>query len=182
MRPLAVLPHRTKPAADGAAAPRPDTTMAAFIGAFALGVVVAAVTLLSIQATRGDTVPAGQYERSAVQLAAARAAADSRDAQVAMLIDALSDADVLARRLVAALDDSGSLSAAERTELRREVASQSRTVEKVRVVRVPVPGPVVTVAPAAQRPQPARQAPPAPAPAPSPPGCTIAVLGTCLAR
>lgn len=177
MRPLTVLHlHRGKPRPDEEVAERrPDFVVPAFIASFALGVVVAAVTLLAVQADRGATVPAAEHQQTARELAAAQAVAGARQA-------ALDDADVLARRLVAALDDPAAVTPAERAELREQVATQTRVIERVRVVRVPIPGPTATIAPAPARPQPARPAPASPAPAPTDPGCTVAVLSACLVR
>lgn len=178
MKPLTVLHlHRGKPNPDPAATDRrPDVVVPALVGAFALGVVVAAVTLLAVQSGRGDTVPAGVHQQTSQELAAAQAAADAR-------LAALDDADALARRLVAALDAPATVTPAERAELRAQVATQTRVIERVRVVRVPVPGATVTVAPAPVRPQPARQQPATPSsPAPAGAGCTVVVLGACLVR
>jgi cell division septation protein DedD len=171
--------HRDKP--DGPAAGpgrRPDTTVAAYVGAFALGIVVAAVGLSALQGDRGDTVPALVHQQVTERAAAAEAAAAAR-------LAALEDANALARKLVAALDSPAGLSAADKAALRDAVGTQTRTVERVRVVRVPVPGPVVTVAPA---PAPGRRQPPAraqrstPRPTPTPAPCRVELLGTCLAR
>lgn len=176
MNRLRVPMQRGKRRPDGAPARRPDMVVPAFIGAFGLGVVVAAVTLLAVQSGRGDTVPAGVHQQTARDLAAAQAASTAR-------LSALDDADALARRLVAALDSPTPVPPAERAQLREQVAAQTRVIERVRVVRVPVPGPTVTVAPSVrQRPQPARQDPPVPSPSPGPPACTVEILGTCLAR
>lgn len=178
MRPLAVLPgHRERPRP---AAPRrrPDTAVAGFVGAFALGVVVAATGLLGLQGGGGDTVPASVHQATVERAAAAEATATARQA-------ALDDADTLLRRLVAALDSPATLTPGERAALRRDVTRQIERVEKIRVVRVPVPGPVVTVTPAPaadSRPQPAR-AETRPDPAPSAAaGCVLELFGACLAR
>lgn len=178
MRPLAVLPgHRDRP---GPAAPRrrPDATLPAFVGAFALGVVVAATALLGLQGGSEDTVPGSVHQQTVERAAAAEATATARQA-------ALDDAAALLRRLVAALDSPATLTPGERAELRRDVTRQIERVEKIRVVRVPVPGPVVTVTPAPAadpRPKPAR-AEPRPDPTPTAAaGCVLELLGACLAR
>jgi hypothetical protein len=179
VRNLAVIPARQR---EGKVAPvrrRPDTTIAAFVGAFALGIVVAAVGLLALQDGHEATVPATEYQAAAERAAAAEATAKAR-------LAALDDADALLRRLVAALDSPATLTTAERDALRSDVARQIERVEKVRVVRVPVPGPVVTVAPeltpARSQPRPAtRQDRPSPTAAPTP-ACQLEVLRVCLAR
>lgn len=178
MNRLRVPRQRGKRRPDGVPDRRPDMIVPAFVGAFGLGVVVAAVTLLAVQSGRGDTVPAGVHQQVARELAGAQAAAAARQA-------ALEDADALARRLVAALDSPTPVPPAERAELREQVAAQTRVIERVRVVRVP--GPTVTVAPPPVRPQPAarqpaRQQPAQPSPAASTPTCTVAVLSACLIR
>lgn len=155
---------------------RPDATVPMFAAAFCLGIVVAAAGLLGLQSGDGDTVPASEHQVVVEQRAAAEAAAAAR-------LAALEDADALARRLVAALD-SPPVTAADLAALRRDVATQTKTVEKVRVVRVPVPGPVVTVAPVERRQQaPARASRATPAPAaPVQKPCQLELLGTCLTR
>lgn len=176
MKHLALMPARDRDRP--AAARRPDTTLPAFIGAFALGVVVAAVGLQALQDGRGDTVPAVEHRAAAERAAAAEATATARQA-------ALDDTAALLQRLVAALDSPATLTAGERAALRRDVARQVERVERVRVVRVPVPGPVVTVAPApvASRPQPARQDPrPGPAPTAAAAECALELLGLCVTR
>jgi hypothetical protein len=179
-----VLPfHRrakADPPVDGPAE-RPNVAVPLFAAAFCLGTVVAAAGLLGLQSTRGDTVPAEDYRAATEARAAAEAAAAARLAALDDAAAALDDADDLAHRLVAALA-SPPVSPADLADLRREVATQTRTVERVRVVRVPVPGPTVTAPPVAQRPQPARQDRPSPAPGPTPQVCALELLGTCLAR
>lgn len=165
---------------------RPDPALPLIAAAFALGVVVASAGVLALRWTGGDTVPAGVHEATVTQLAAEQASRRAADAQVATQSDTLDAADALAQRLVAALDHPP-VTPADLAELRRQVAAQSRTItrERVRVVRVPVPAPAPAPA-AIARPRPARR--PAPvavspsSPTPSPPGCTISLLGTCLAR
>jgi hypothetical protein len=165
---------------------RPDPALPLTAAAFFLGVVVATVAVLALRVDAGDVVPAGEHQVAVTQLAAEQAARDAAERQIVAQAATLQDADSLARRLVATLGDPAGVSAADLRVLRRDVARQTRTIERVRVVRVPVPGPTVTAAPAPQRPssQPAREGPPAPAPAPapSPPGCTISLFGTCLTR
>lgn len=153
---------------------RPDVVVPMFAAAFCLGVVVAAAGLLGLQAGDEATVPADEHQVVVEERAAAEAVAAAR-------LTALEDAAALNRRLVAALD-SPPVTAADLAALRREVATQTNTVEKVRVVRVPVPGPVVTVAPAQRSRQPARASHAAAVPVPPLRSCRLELLGTCLAR
>lgn len=173
MRPLGVLPVRRRPdpAEDPAPAPRrPNAALPMAAAAFCLGVVAAATALLALQDDPTD---------DARRLAAAEALAAERQV-------ALEGGVTLNGKLLAALDTAvaspAAVSAADVDELRREVTRQIRTVERVRVVRVPVPGPVVTVPAAPQRPQAAvRQPPTTPTPAPLDRGpCSLRVLGSCL--
>lgn len=184
-----IVPERGRPVLAAAADPvparkKPDPALPLTAAAFFLGVVVASVAMLALRVDDGDVVPAGEHLAAVTQLAAEQAARDAAERQIAAQAGTLQDADALARRLVATLGDPAGVSAADLRVLRRDVARQTRTIERVRVVRVPVPGPTVTVAPAPQqRPQPARQDRPAPVPVPpQPTGCTISLLGTCLAR
>lgn len=177
-RPVAAVPPSGTP---GKASRKPDPAVPLILAAFALGIVVASVAALGMRVSAGDTVPSGVHERQAAELAAARATTAAQDEQISRQAAALDDADVLARRLVAALD-SPTVTPEDLAALRRDVTTQTRTIERVRVVRVPVPGPVVTAPPVARRPQPARQDPrPAPVPT-SGPACALELLGVCLAR
>lgn len=157
----------------------PDAATPLLAAAFCLGVVVAAAGLLGVAATRGDTVPARVHANTLTQLAAQRAARDAAAGQLAAQAETLTRADVLARRLIAALD-SPAVSPGDLAALRREVTRQTRTIERVRVVRVPVPGPTVTASPPAVRP--ARRGPASASPAPVPQRCALEMLGTCIAR
>lgn len=185
-RPVTVVPSRGSFEDEQTRTRRPDPALPLVAAAFFLGVVISAVAGLAMRVDDGDTVPAPVHQVVVAELAAERsaraAAAERLDAQA----DALADADTLARRLVAALDQPSTVPAAELAQLRRAVTRQTERIERVRVVRVPVPGPTVTAAPAPgrsqSRPQPARQQTSAPAPAPAPPGCTITLLDVCVAR
>lgn len=184
MRVLAVFTHRRTARDEDEPKRRPDGTVPWTIAAFCLGVVVAAVTVLGIQATRPDTVPATTHRIATERAAAAEASAGAR-------LAALDGAEALTRRLVAALEDAAaapaSVSVEDLAQLRRDVARQTERVETVRIVRVPVPTAAPTRAPAPQRPPTAvRPSPqPAPSPTPAPPApdrCVVALFGTCLAR
>lgn len=163
---------------------RPDPALPLVAAAFAMGVVLAATGALALRWTGGDTVPARTHQQTVTQLAAERAARGAADQQVAAQADALAHADELARRLVAALDNPAGVTSADLTALRTEVARQSRTIERVRVVRVPVPTAPVAGARTPARPEPVRRsAPPEPTAMPAPtPACALQLLGTCIAR
>lgn len=150
-------------------------------GAFFLGLVVAAVTLLGVQANRGDTVPARTHTATVADLAATDASLAGAERELLVARGALDDAAALARRLADALDNPD-LTEADRAALRREVARQTTIIrERVRVLRVPA------AAPAARAPDPSpAPTPQAPARDPSPAGtpsadpCALRVLGACL--
>lgn len=171
----------TPPESHGAPARPPDPVLPLLLVVFALGIVITAVAFLGLQATRGDTVPARVHADTLSQLAGERAAGDAATGQLAAQAETLERADVLARRLIAALD-SPPVSPGDLAALRREVTRQTQTIERVRVVRVPVPGPTLTAPPAAARPQPARQGPAPASPTPAPQRCALELLGTCIAR
>jgi hypothetical protein len=107
--------------------------------------------------------------------------AAAAEASAAARLAALEDATSLIGRLVAALDSPAGLSAADKAALRDAVGTQTRTIEKVRVVRVPVPTPVESRSSAPARATRPRPATPAPSP-PVPQRCAVELLGTCLAR
>lgn len=179
---LVLLPGRKQSPADATPEPkRSDPAVPLILAAFCLGVVVAAAAFLGLQTSTGDTVPARQHRDTVAQLAAADAARTVQRERLAAQDANLEGSEALARRLIAAIGN-GRVSAAELAALRSSVQSQTKLVERTRVV----PGPTVTVAPAPARPAaPPAAARPTPRPSPTaepvvPSPCAVAVFGWCL--